>query len=149
VEIVDDNTEPLIQQQRGRKALYPWDQWLRHNVTVRLVEGVDFKCKPHSIRQQAFNQATNRHGTITTSMGADLAGNQVLELRFRFTDAYIKAQERIQREGDRLMGIQERGTSTSSSLDDDDMEIQIPNRQLDDEVDSPTLRNGKVWGPPS
>lgn len=152
MEVVNAESEPLIQGKRGRKAIYPWDEWLRHNVTVRLVEGQDFTCKIHSLRQQAFNQTTNRHGTLKTHVGTDAAGRTVLELTFSFTAAYFRKLEQTRIEGDRAMGIHSEPIRTGiKPLDDDDMEIDVPSHReiADNEIDNPVARNGKKWGPPS
>lgn len=154
-EIVNEDSEPLIQRQRGRKPLYPWNEWLRHNTTVRLTEGVHFDCRPNSIRQQAFNQAANRHGTITTKMGEDFAGNAVLELTFQFRPAYLARQEKIRIEGDKAMGIHEEiktGAIQNEMRVIDEFETASERRQkeLDTHaIDDPRARNGQKWGPPT
>lgn len=157
MEIVDENSEPLIQGTRGRKPMYPWNEWLRHNVTVRITEGIDFNCKPNSIRQQAFNQATNRHGTIATRGGVDVSGRATLEITFSFSAAYLKAQDKIRIEGDIAMGIHEpirTGVIPLEDKDDDtDLDYLIkPSRQreLEDQlIDNPVARQGQKWGPPA
>jgi hypothetical protein len=149
MEYINEDTEPLIHvERRGRKPLYPWDEWLRHNKPVRLVEGADFTCRLSSLRQQAFTQAANRHGSLSTHTGVDLAGNNVLELTFQFSAQYLAKMERIEREGDRAMAVH--SAIAAEEVDDFDFPTTTSRqKELTTElIDDPTNRNGAKWGPP-
>jgi len=43
----------------GRKCIYPWDRWFRHN-RFRLVRGVHYHCQPHSMSVMVRNAASAR-----------------------------------------------------------------------------------------
>jgi hypothetical protein len=89
MEIVSDNSEPLINGRRGRPSQYNWNEWLQHGKRVRLIEGVDFTCRTSSIRQQAYNQAMNRHGTVSTHIAKMTSGMWAVELTFWYNDSYL------------------------------------------------------------
>jgi len=94
MEIVNENTPPLIKRHGGRQPKYPWDEWLRHNHAVRLVEGSDFDCTAASLRMMSYNQARRRGGRVRVSIGEDILGRNTVELTFQFTTATIKKQQR-------------------------------------------------------
>jgi hypothetical protein len=45
--------------ERGRRVIYPWDEWLNGNVW-ELEHGKDFQSTPLSFRQIAYNRAGQR-----------------------------------------------------------------------------------------
>lgn len=93
MEIVDENSEPLQSLSRPR-GKYPWNEWLVHGKTVKLVEGVDFTCRASSLRQQAYNRALDMHGTLQSRM-ARQGTRYVIELRFNYHEDYLDAHPEV------------------------------------------------------
>jgi hypothetical protein len=95
VEIVDENSEPLLEVRRGRPSMYDWDNWLRHNKVVRLTHGKDFTCKPESLRPQIYNQAAARNGSAKVHFGHDLSHRRTIDITFTFNEsAFTDLMER-------------------------------------------------------
>jgi hypothetical protein len=94
MEFVNENTPPLIKNTGGRAPKYNWDAWLRHNHTVRLVEGEDFDCAATSMRMMSYNQAKRRGGKVSVSIGLDILSRNVVEITFQLTETTIKRRER-------------------------------------------------------
>jgi len=87
---IRNSTAEDLEVRRGRANKYPWDEWLQHAKTVKLVEGEDFTCRANSIRQQAYNRASDMHGTITTKMYTDSEERRVVELTFQYDERYLQ-----------------------------------------------------------
>jgi hypothetical protein len=139
MEIVSDNSAPLIDGQRGRPTKHRWDQWLQHGKTVRLIEGVDFVCKASSIRQQAYNRAMDKHGTVQTRVARTADGTFAVEITFWNDEAFLMKQAReagpIEDE-EELEVVQE---------DDDELPMVSASSSYGRESLPPTGQ----WGPPS
>jgi hypothetical protein len=97
MEIVDENTVPIVMKGRGRPVGRDWDAWLKHGKTVRLVQGEDFTCKAASLRPQAYNAARARKGTVRVTIGVHPfdAGVEVVEMTFYFTERALKDLEAL------------------------------------------------------
>jgi hypothetical protein len=81
MEIIDEDVTAT--ENRGRPSIYPWDKWLLPNKRVRLVQGVDFKIDPSSMRPQAHNQAKARGGKAHTSLGTLEGGRRYIDVTFK------------------------------------------------------------------
>jgi hypothetical protein len=88
MEILTNEDKRLRPSRRGRHTINQWDKWLKHNTTVRLIEGEDFTCRPQSIRQQAYNKAAELGGTVSVSIGTHPSNPEqiVVEITFREHD---------------------------------------------------------------
>jgi len=98
VQIVDENTPPLIQKKRGRKTLYKWDDFLKHNKTIRLTRGEDYHVPTESFLPQVYNAARRRNGTVSVTRGEDILDRDVLDVTFTFNESYFRKQSRAEAE---------------------------------------------------
>jgi hypothetical protein len=100
-EFVDENTPPLIQNKGGRKGIYKWDDWFKHNKSIRLTQGKDFDVSVQTFMPQIYNAASRRNGTVTVKKGEDILGNTILEVTFSFNAKYFRDLDRMHQEIER------------------------------------------------
>jgi hypothetical protein len=129
MEIVDENSEPLIKNKGGRQGFHKWDEWLKHNVTVRLVQGVDFESTIPAFMPQIYNAARRRNGTAHVSKGRDMLDRDILEVTFSFNERYFRDLDRVHKE------IEQAPSTAAPVLPEDGL--------LSDD----TIQPGQ-WGPP-
>jgi hypothetical protein len=67
----EKNAEGYNKDGRGRPAKYPWESWLQHEETARLVQGEDFEGDPQTFRVTARSAAARMGGTIKTKVIRD------------------------------------------------------------------------------
>jgi hypothetical protein len=61
---------------------YPWDEWFRHGVSVRIFKGEDFSVSVITMRQQIYQKAKGLGGRVATSLGRDVSGRDCIDITY-------------------------------------------------------------------
>jgi hypothetical protein len=91
MEIIEGYTVPL--RGRGAPQKYPWDQWLKHGVTVCIVKGEDFDVDVQIMRQMLYAKSKTLQGRVSTEIRETITHKPCIWLTYHSGELNLEVME--------------------------------------------------------